>query len=73
MSNVSTLPAPPDDEGQFPKACGCGLIYSREAWGKLEYLGPQDDGEALLELRNCTCGSTLAVIVGPSPCITSSR
>ena len=49
------------------KACGCGRSYSREQWGALDYAGTQDDGSEVVELRNCTCGSTLGVVVGPSP------
>lgn len=48
----------------WPKCCLCGLSWSREAWRQLVLVGHTDaaeDGE--LELRNCSCGSTLAVQV----------
>lgn len=43
--------------------CACGLEHE---WLTLERLGEQDDGVEILELRQCTCGSTMAVVVGPS-------
>lgn len=52
------------------KKCKCGHAYTRETWGALDYAGeqPAEDGE-VLELRNCVCGSTLAIVlvegVGP--------
>lgn len=45
-----------------PKRCLCGLSWSRETWRQLVLIGHMhaaEDGE--LELRNCTCGSTLSV------------
>lgn len=52
---------------QFPKGCRCGAIYWREQWAGLPLRGRQecadDAGEPYaLELRNCVCGSTLAVV-----------
>jgi len=47
---------------RWPKACRCGEAWAREAWAKLILVGhteAPDEGE--IELRNCTCGSTLAV------------
>lgn len=49
-----------------PKRCGCGRTFDALAWAELPYVGRQDDGEELLELRNCPCGTTLAVEAGPS-------
>ena len=54
---------------QFPKKCGCGLTHGAAEWRKLNYVSrmavPADaEGPAqTLELRNCACGSTLAVEV----------
>jgi hypothetical protein len=46
------------------KTCACGASYTREAWGRLEYVGLQHDagehGEPC-EMRNCVCGSTISV------------
>jgi cyanophycinase-like exopeptidase len=47
--------------------CHCGLTYDRAAWERLLLIGGMDaDDEEhpteILELRNCTCGSTIAVI-----------
>lgn len=41
------------------KKCGCGLVHTAEAWEQLPFVGvmPED----FIELRNCPCGSTLAI------------
>ena len=47
------------------KTCSCGLHHTRFGWRRLAHLGVQqvdfhphvDD----VELRNCVCGSTLAI------------
>lgn len=53
----------------FPKRCACGLVFLNEAaWKELLYVGvigpylfaPDEDPEHL-EMRNCPCGSTLAI------------
>jgi len=45
------------------KKCGCGREYNAADWRELEYVGASDDGVESIELRNCACGSTLAVNV----------
>ena len=43
--------------------CSCSRTYTREEWKKLEYVGPLDkdeEGDQLLEMRHCVCGSTRA-------------
>lgn len=51
---------------QFPKACPCGKKYTKAQWEKLPSKGIQvieadEEGpEERLDLRNCSCGSTLA-------------
>lgn len=52
----------------WPKKCGCGVVYSEEAWENLQYVGlqkvPPDYGIPDMELRNCShCSSTLACVV----------
>ncbi len=46
-------------------ACGCGRNYTHSGWSTLALVGVQDDGaglpDSVLELRNCSCGSTLAI------------
>lgn len=47
--------------------CGCGLVYDRPAWERLVLVGGMDANDEehpteILELRNCACGSTIAVI-----------
>jgi hypothetical protein len=42
----------------------CGRAYDAEGWVTLFYVGEQSDGLGeVLELRNCPCGSTLAIDV----------
>jgi hypothetical protein len=43
------------------KRCGCGLEYDARSWSDLPLAGYQTDDIENLELRNCPCGSTLAV------------
>jgi len=46
--------------------CSCGIAWSASAWAKLKNLGVMSDGgDGWLELRNCTCGSTLSIEVEP--------
>lgn len=48
----------------WPIACGCGRAWYAGEWTALSLVGYQDDGDGgRLELRNCTCSSTLAVEV----------
>ncbi len=47
----------------WPKRCACGNPYSRSQWQKLALVGYQADEVETLELRDCTCGSTLAIAV----------
>jgi hypothetical protein len=48
------------------KVCGCGRPYTAAGWARLPRVGVQDDGVERLELRNCLCGSTICVVLGPS-------
>jgi hypothetical protein len=45
-------------------SCGCGLKFSLEAWNALPLVAERwdigGDGIDVVELRNCTCDSTLA-------------
>jgi hypothetical protein len=43
------------------------LKLDRERWSALLFVGVQndDDGRPELELRNCACGSTLAIAITP--------
>lgn len=47
------------------KTCrACRRTWTPESWRALKYVGIQRidlEGEPDLELRNCTCGSTLAI------------
>jgi hypothetical protein len=48
----------------WPKRCACGAAWSPEAWEKLPFVARTPDHEGgTLELRTCTCRSTLAVDV----------
>jgi hypothetical protein len=48
----------------WPKRCACGATYDRESWERLVLVAhasaPGTDW-AGLEMRNCACGSTLAI------------
>jgi hypothetical protein len=46
---------------QWPKQCGCGREHSAEAWETLHLVGEQTTDVETLEMRNCQCGSTIAV------------
>jgi transcription elongation factor Elf1 len=51
------------------KACRCGLTFTAEMWAALPrvdrwYVGVRDYG---LDMRNCTCGSTIAIQVTSAP------
>lgn len=44
------------------KRCSCGKEYDPDEWQNLPYVGVWDLGiGTVLSLRNCSCGSTLAV------------
>lgn len=44
------------------KVCSCGIRYSAAQWSQLEAAGRMADGDGgWLELRHCSCGSTIAV------------
>ncbi len=47
------------------KKCACGNHYTMAQWNSLRLIGQQDyeeDGDKKLELRDCTCGSTIAIL-----------
>ncbi|CAN5924059.1 hypothetical protein BH11MYX4_BH11MYX4_64090 [soil metagenome] len=51
-------------EAHWPKHCGCGAVWTREAWSRLPYLARWElEGGPTHELRHCHCGTTLAVDV----------
>jgi DnaJ-class molecular chaperone len=44
------------------KICGCGADFTRRQWKRLPHAGEMADGlGGVLELRNCACGSTIAI------------
>ena len=47
----------------FSKTCACGLKYNLSEWLKLPFRGIQRDDVESLELRDCRCKRTLAVVV----------
>jgi hypothetical protein len=49
----------------WSKACGCGRTHSLAAWIALPLVGHQKDDVEDLELKDCQCGSTLAVLLLP--------
>ncbi len=54
-----------------PKRCGCGRTHDAAAWARLPLVGRQHTpadayGPAeTIELRNCPCKSTIAILVAP--------
>lgn len=49
---------------EIVKTCGCGRHHTAEEWLALTHRGEMDNGEDLgrmLELRDCECGSTIAL------------
>lgn len=50
---------------QVVKTCGCGRCYTATGWRNLRLVGEQDDGVDRIEIRQCTCGSTIAVALNP--------
>lgn len=50
------------------KECMCGHVWTSEYdWRQAEYVGIQEINDMKLELRNCGCGSTCAIVVKPAP------
>jgi hypothetical protein len=47
------------------KVCGCGRQYSKSNWEELPLCGVTDDGVERIELRQCVCESTIAIVLGP--------
>jgi hypothetical protein len=46
------------------KVCKCGQRFTQKQWNSLQNVGRMDleeDGDKRLELRNCPCGSTIAI------------
>lgn len=59
MTCVSTIPAPPPRKRC--KCCG-RTFHDLIDWDAIDHVGVQDFGDGdRFELRNCACGSTLAV------------
>lgn len=52
----------------FLKECSCGATHTLGEWVKLPLVGHcEDGGGGTLELRNCRCGSTIAVVCDAFP------
>jgi len=52
-----------EDLAVFKRCSRCDTRYSAAGWRKLRLVGYQEQGEDYppLELRNCGCGTTLAI------------
>jgi hypothetical protein len=59
---VTMLPPATKHDRPF-KRCGCGKSYDIASWQMLPFVSRWNTGDEVLELRNCTCSSTLAVEV----------
>ena len=64
MNHQATTIVEVGEEEVF-KECACGRSYTRAGWAALDYVGTQRCGEQNLELRLCTCRSSLSVVLGP--------
>jgi len=50
------------------KNCACGRQYDHINYRALHYVGRMDqdtDGDSKLEVRQCTCGSSIAMVLAP--------
>ena len=67
LEGVSREASELSPEAPFKTCPSCGTAYATaEAFGALEYVGQQEDRSDVLEMRRCTCGSTIAVVLGPA-------
>ena len=57
---ADTIPAAP-----LVKRCACGRTFTAHEWSLLVFVGRMMDPEESIELRNCPCGSTVAIEVEP--------
>ncbi|MDB5216040.1 MAG: hypothetical protein JWO86_3967 [Myxococcaceae bacterium] len=46
---------------RFPKRCACGAVWTARTWTTLSYAGRMSDEIDDVELRHCTCGSTISM------------
>lgn len=51
----------------FKTCTCCRRAISQKEWTQLRYVGVQADEVEALELRDCDCGSTLAVVTRSTP------
>jgi hypothetical protein len=49
--------------GEVMTCTCCGIVHDGDAWAALSFVGRMVDEVETLELRNCECGSTLAIEV----------
>jgi hypothetical protein len=58
-------------QGRIVHVCSCGIEYTAAQWDRLPSVGQQDMrayGSPLLDMRNCSCGSTRSrPIATPKP------
>lgn len=52
----------------WPKVCGCRRSHVAEGWRDLRLVGRMDQGTTdEIEIRDCGCGSSIAVLVTDLP------
>jgi CheY-like chemotaxis protein len=65
LESLSTSPQPPKprERSTFVKRCGCGREFARDDWHALPLCGRMHLAQrsTIVELRNCSCGSTLSL------------
>ena len=49
------------DPPSWPKHCACGLSWTADAWNGLTLYGQWHVDPYHLEMRHCTCGSTITM------------
>jgi len=49
------------------KQCACGESYTKAEWKELRFVGEQKLDDGKLELRDCVCGSTIAIRKAEKP------
>ena len=63
ICTTNTRFPPPPRLPEIAKVCSCGLHHTRHDWEDLETPGLWDLGDEVFDLRNCMCGSTMALPV----------
>jgi hypothetical protein len=47
-------------DSAWPKRCACGQTWNEVEWSRLHAVGELQEDEGVLEMRVCTCCSTIS-------------